>query len=292
MLILVPIISVFSSLLVSGEALNIVLDKSSSLHTEVDLEIKSEEKLLFGDPDVVDVSQIFSDLPAKYEEFEELELLGGIDYSCLHASSWILNANNHGDKSSIFSTATEVITSTASGNSWTITTNQIPYYNFNFTADVIASLNSRPKRSTDFKSGYITAEVNTVYPYGSDIGYASKACSLGYWPPGPVCPIAQRLSISFPMKPAQEISSGKFKNFNINFNIKRQNFTFLAAGCEGSRGGAIGWFLNGVAYFGWSDMLSYNDKDIWQNTAPNFEQYDNDPCLGHAAADQYHRMYL
>ena len=237
------VVAILSATLISGDVQKDILDNSSRQQAVVSFEIGSR------DPDLIDAPTIFSDtFSEKYEGIEvigELGEIGGIDYSCLHANSWILNANNQDDKSSIFSTATEVISSTASGNSWTITTNQIPYYNFNFTADVIASLNSRPKRSTDFSNGYTTAEVNTVYPFGSDIGYASKACSMGYWPPGPVCPIAKSKSISFPTKPAQEMSTGKFKkkkNKKIKFHEFRYNIHFSCRWMCCNQGGSY-WLV-------------------------------------------------
>ena len=133
-----------------------------------------------------------------------------IDYSCIHANSWLLNANNNNDYSSIFSTNTEIISSSSSSSSlWTINFNQIPYYYHNFTASVIAALNSRPKASTDFVNGKTTAVVGRRYSFGTNIGYITIPCQLGYWPPGPVCPSAISKTISFSLQPAPEIYSGK-----------------------------------------------------------------------------------
>ena len=65
----------------------------------------------------------------------------------------------------------------------------------------------------------------------------------------------------------------------------------LAAGCSVPMGGPVAWLVNGVALYGWSDTLSYSNQGVWQNLAMSFEQYDMDPCSGHAANGQYHREY-
>jgi len=134
-----------------------------------------------------------------------------VDYSCLHSAAWQLNANNNNDYSLTFSANTEITSSGSSGStSWTIVFNQIPYYYYNFTKSVISALNSRPKASTDFTTGRTTATLNSLYQFGSNIGYVSSPCNLGYWPPGPVCPSATVKTVSFNLKPAIESSSGKF----------------------------------------------------------------------------------
>ncbi len=56
--------------------------------------------------------------------------------------------------------------------------------------------------------------------------------------------------------------------------------------------------MNGVSIYGWSDATTYNDQGVWQNAAASFEQYDFDPCSGHAANPQnsalgfYHRKIV
>ena len=39
--------------------------------------------------------------------------------------------------------------------------------------------------------------------------------------------------------------------------------TALTGGCNAPMGGAVGWLLNGVSLFGWSDAQSYQDKGVW-----------------------------
>lgn len=46
--------------------------------------------------------------------------------------------------------------------------------------------------------------------------------------------------------------------------------------------------VNGVSIFGWSDGQSYNNQNIWYNSAVEFEVYDLDLCGGHAANGEYH----
>ena len=42
--------------------------------------------------------------------------------------------------------------------------------------------------------------------------------------------------------------------------------------------------------YGWSDGMSYNGANLWQNLAPVFEKYDFDVCNGEALLDSpYHR---
>lgn len=140
-----------------------------------------------------------------------------MDYSCLHYQSWLLNVNNANDVSSIFSTNTDIVVSYGTAgttNVWTVTSNQIPYYFFNFSSAVISSLNSRPTAATDFSGsgGLTTAVVGRSYPFGSNVGFTSGSCGLGYWPSGTaVCPLASSTSLQFKLKPAPEISTGSIR---------------------------------------------------------------------------------
>jgi hypothetical protein len=113
-----------------------------------------------------------------------------------------------------FSVPTEVYSSygiAGTSNTWQISSYQIPFYDHTFTVADVEVLNSRPFTDVDFANGFSTsAEVGVVYPFGSDIGYSQTVCSLGYWPPAFVdlCPIPTDVTVSFPLTPAKEISSG------------------------------------------------------------------------------------
>lgn len=54
----------------------------------------------------------------------------------------------------------------------------------------------------------------------------------------------------------------------------------------------IGYNVNGVALWGWTDGTSYLSEGVWNNLAMKFEVYDLDICRGHAAADVYHRKFV
>mmetsp|Transcript_33295 Transcript_33295/g.48199 ORF Transcript_33295/g.48199 Transcript_33295/m.48199 type:complete len:433 (+) Transcript_33295:1827-3125(+) len=190
-------------------------------------------------------------------------------YSNLHSTAWLLNSNNNYDFNNIFSSGTEILSSAVKTGtpSWSISSYQIPAYNYNFTTEVINTLNNRPKASSDFVTGKTTAKAGKVYVFGTNIGYNAKSCGLEYWPPGPECPVSKVNSVSFPLHPAPESSAG---------------------GCTAPYGGPVAWLVNGVALYGWSDATSYQNGNVWQDVAMSFEIYDMDPCYGHAAKEQYH----
>lgn len=187
-----------------------------------------------------------------------------VDYSCLHASSWLMNTNNH--YNSYFAAKTDTLTSSLSNGKWSVTNNRIPHYDREFTEDDINRMNTRPKASSDFDTGKTTAVAGSTYIWGQDLGYKSTACNLGYWPPGPSCPTKSALTYTFDLTPGTETR---------------------AAGCY-TPGGSLGRFVNGVGIFNSKDGQSYNNGDIWHNNAPEFEIYDLDPCWGHAAGGDYH----
>lgn len=132
-------------------------------------------------------------------------VVGAVDYSCVHQNSWILNdgtTNKHFKsivdiKSSIFDPS----------GFWSTTFDSIPNYNHLFTSDDISFLNSRPK--SDFAAGHATSAVaGKTYEWGSNIGYKTLSCSLGYWPPGPSCPTAQNNRFVASLRPAPETMQG------------------------------------------------------------------------------------
>jgi len=92
-----------------------------------------------------------------------------------------------------------------------MSTNQIPYYFHNFSSTIVAALNGRPLATSDFSSsgGVTTAITGHSYAFGSNIGYTSSSCILGYWPQGTAtCPHATLSTLNFALKPAPEISNG------------------------------------------------------------------------------------
>lgn len=191
-----------------------------------------------------------------------------VDYSCLHQQSWLLNTN--GDSNSYFTALTEMTSSSYISGKWSTLTNRIPQYNHEFTSDEINALNSRPKAATDFVSGSTTANAGSTYEFGANIGYKTNSCARGYWPPGPVCPSSAVISNYWDLNPAPEAASG---------------------GCYTPKLGVIGRLVNGVSIYGSSDGHSYNNGNVWSNSAPEFEEYDMDICNGHAANGDYHHHH-
>ena len=118
-----------------------------------------------------------------------------------------------------------------------------------------------------------TATAGSVYVWGSNIGYNSAACAssstTGYWPPGPACPKSKSTTVAFSLAPKPDVST-------------------TGTGCPVGNG-AVGYFVNGAAIFGFSDTQSYSNQNIWHNIAQEFEVYDMDVCNGHASPNfQYH----
>ena len=150
----------------------------------------------------------------------------------------------------------------------------IPDYAVQLTAADVSQLNDRPEAATDFTSGRTTAAAGDLIEFGQDVGYRNNPqqdCAVGagygYWPPGPVCPSGQDKSGYFPQEPV--ITSDE---------------------CETSTG-VVGFAVNGVSIFNWSDGKSYNDAGVWQTLAPFAEVYDVDICGGHAADGEYHHHF-
>lgn len=238
--------------------------------------------------------------------FANVENTNPRDYSCYHAESWLVNEDMH--YNSNFNAYTDIITSgfiqptntarrlalpppppgggpgggggggggtgsTSAGTplttGWKVSFKGIPNYDYTITSSDVTSLNSRPKKSTDFRSGSATtAKAGDYVKFGDDIGYSVSSCSKGYWPPGPSCPSASDKNYVFPMYPAKEVS---------------------ASGCY--TGNSLGYFVNGIPVWSWSDATSYNSAGVWHNAAMEFEKYDMDICIGHAANGNYHRKF-
>ena len=134
----------------------------------------------------------------------------------------------------------------------------------------IIKLNLRPKKSIDFFNGSdSTVSAGKKYVWGDNINYNSKNCSLGYWPPGQLCPIAKKKYTLFKLNPAPEITG---------------------SGCF-TGNGLIGYAVNGAAFYGINDGFSFNNKGIWSNTVPEFSKYDFDVCNGNAGSNGYYRHH-
>lgn len=149
---------------------------------------------------------------------------------------------------------------------WNIEYSGIPKYDHVVTQDEVDALNNRPLASSDFTTGSTTISAGETIPFGTDIGYDSTGCDMGYWPPGPACPEGEDRTSSFLLEPSPETVSG---------------------GCYAELG-KLGTLFNGAAMYGWSDGTSYNSESVWHPTALGFELYDLGICWGHAAGTEYH----
>jgi hypothetical protein len=189
-------------------------------------------------------------------------VLGSIDYSCVHSTAWVIN--NEGHTNSYFSgTVTDVTSSALASSVWEVKTNRIPNYDHKFTSTEISTLNSRPKASSDFSSGATTATAGQEIVWGQDIGYkytVNQGCSLKYWPPGPSCPTAASKTYDITLSPAPETHSTGTCALQMNSMAWIDLFMFI--GCYAPMTGALGYFVNGVSIYGWSDSTSYNSQKV------------------------------
>ena len=242
---------------------------------------------------------------------------GTVDYSLLHASSIVKNCDS--TTSDIFmdtlydvndAAFTESSSSYFSGPYVKYTASAIPNYYHVVTTNDINYLSGRPNKNYEIKT--INIVTSDTVEFGSDVGFqcyagaadqcacvsrttytycanscSNSACSAvkstgaalvicsdegaGWWPPGPTCAADQSTTydMSIPLKPRPNIETTTSKRCYVSM-------------------GTQGWFVNGVAFFGWSDGLSYNNQNVFHNVALNFELYDFDICYGHAANGLYH----
>lgn len=208
---------------------------------------------------------------------------GGSGTSNALYDSWVLNTDNErarhiaddsGQKVLVnIQSVTQVSDST--GDYAQVSATGIPDYVVSASQDLVTWLNSRPKASSDFIGGATTISAGDEIQFGQNIGYDStnqmSECGqnegFGYWPPGPVCPEDTSKVGLFPESP------------EIN-----------ADDCDTGLS-AIGYAINGVSMYGWSDGQSYNSEGAWQSLAPLAEVYDVDICGGHAANGDYHHHF-
>ena len=184
-------------------------------------------------------------------------------------TAWMIN--NTGESNPIFGALVNVQSVeqvTVAGVEYVLVkASGIPSYATEMTESLIASLNSRPRASSDFVGGRTSASVGQTVSFGQDIGYNNRNCSLGYWAPGPECPSEQQHEAYFPLQPQPATQS-------VETNT-----------------GSTGLWVNGVSIFNWSDAMSYNSERVWENNAAAFELYDLDICPGHAAQGEYHHHF-
>jgi hypothetical protein len=169
-------------------------------------------------------------------------------------------------------TPTDVNAVVLTGDTWIVSASGLPSYTIQFSDADIAALDARPLAEDDFVDGATHATAGTVYDWGSDIGYESAAsgceagAGFGWWPPGPGCPQAADKTLVLPSEPAPA-SADEVCELGL---------------------GAVGWWINGVSIYNWSDGHTFDAVGQWRNIAQIQEIYDMGPCGGHAANGDYH----
>lgn len=190
-----------------------------------------------------------------------------VNYTALHATSWMLNRAHA--LSAAFSAETDVQRSEQRGAEWAVEYSGLPSYDTLVTAAVLEALNARPKAASDFVGGKSSAVPGQRYAFGADIGYDSRTCSAGYWPPGSVCPRALSGAAAFSLRPTRD-----------------------AALSHSVGAGMAGLFVNGAGIHGFRDGGSYRAQGAWESLASEFERWDVDLCEGRAdPSGAYHHHH-
>lgn len=188
-------------------------------------------------------------------------------------SSWIINNEIESEYFDSLTSVQEVSSVTLSGNSYVqVECTGIPQYDHEITQSDIDWLDySRPKADTDFINGKTNVSLGEIVEFGQSIGYqiSNHGCELGYWPPGPSCPVSSDKIVNFPLNPVQS-SNDCYTTLN-----------------------KIGLWVNGVSVYDWWDGTSYEDEDTWHTMAAFAEFYDLDICSGHSnnAGDYHHHTF-
>jgi arylsulfatase A-like enzyme len=212
--------------------------------------------------------------------------------TCQHDSKndWFINTSHR--SSEIFEPSpssqgvlTDIQTVTVDGNDAgeviVLETGSIPNYgDITVTLEMMDDLAAYP--ATDWQNDTApTISENDTVILGEDIGFDTDPTSVnclntgdnggggdGFWPPGGDCPIYLDHAIALDMPAVAQPNPGSCK----------------------ATGGAIGWFVNGLAVFGYWDARV--DNNIWRRNAPVFERYGVDVCNSHSPANgQYHTHF-
>ena len=107
-----------------------------------------------------------SELPPpgiEHRPANDVKIEAVVDYCLLHSQNWIVYSGTYYNSVIGSNTGVTSSTYTSSKNGWSVGITGIPNYDRTFTAANIAALNSRPKASSDFRSGATTAVANTWY---------------------------------------------------------------------------------------------------------------------------------
>ena len=192
-------------------------------------------------------------------------------------SAWRINTTSTGAYFTSAKTDVQSITVTAVAGTpeVKVNTSGIPSYSQTMSSSVRATLVARPNAATDFVTPRVpNIGVGTPVAFGQNIGFKSTTCVTpttggGYWPKGPACASVQSRSVYFPLTPV------------------------VATSNTSTSGGAIGYWVNGVSVYNWSDAQTYNSLGVWYRTAADWEGYDMDIDYGHSTmlGDYHHHFH-
>jgi len=226
----------------------------------------------FGDGDTLQIWQLIPKLPpqAPFLNPNTLFVEFGFDFVCEPDSTemWLLNDNNETSMTIGGNPLVNIERVDVCDDRLTVTASGIPNYLTTITQELMDDLDSTPLVAVDFVNNSTSVSVGDVVPFAADIGYDTRSCEYGYWPPGPSCPEDQAKVITFPLAATGEAEPK----------------------CLIPRG-KQGLFINGVDIYNWWDARTYA-SGVWHTIAPVIEKYGTDICHGHAGQGQYHHHSL
>ncbi|MEM9776193.1 MAG: YHYH protein [Chloroflexota bacterium] len=199
----------------------------------------------------------------------------------IYLDSWITNLTNEtaayikdDEGNSELVNVQSVITETIGGDDFvSIASRGIPNYTILLTQNKIDAIESHPSSNKVFRNGTgVTVTTGTTIDFHEDIGFkeGNNNCDIGdgggFSPQGTACANQVDVSVRFPIVPEVD----------------------PAGTCQTALG-AIGYWVNGVSIYNWSDANSYENEGVWDQVAPVYRQYGIDMCLGHwSGAGEYH----
>lgn len=237
----------------------------------------------------------------------------GDDYTGNRHSAWQVNSNNI--LSQIVDVTAPINVQSVDGQATNsfgqpavrVQASGIPDYEFLVTEESLSFLNTanplgRSNGQPTWRefNGIAQSSISPgqLVPFGLDINYNSRTdtanvpgCAVdsgfGYWPPGPGCPVSFDASSG-----TNNLHDGTFAATPLDDD---DSACFLG-------NGKVGFLINGVAIYGYTDALSYDAQtgdikprldggdNVWHTNAPFWEFYDVDACGGHAAGrgKEYH----
>jgi hypothetical protein len=181
-----------------------------------------------------------------------------IDYSCLHANSWLVSSNF--DKNLLFSSQSDILESGYDlKDHWNITHSGIVKYDHHI-------------RPNEYQQYHIS-ESQQLISFGDDLGL--KGCH-GYWPNNEECPLVQEYHTQYSLQPSIELNlhGGCYQNLKT-----------------------IGQFVNGANIYSFLEPTDLLDREniLWnklRTTVKSEKETITDLCNGFVENGRYgHATY-